>query len=85
MSTQLYGGSLDDFEDSMAAEIEDALRDVRLEEGLAPPVDDDDRRMLFVAIARGVIAHLQKNEAAFRIRVQGTLPVDTNPDIAVRS
>ena len=84
MSNQLYGGSLDDFEGSMAAEIEDALRDVRAEEGLDPPPDDDARRMMFVAIARGVIAHLQKNEAAFRIHVASPLPRDTTPQIQVR-
>ncbi len=84
MSTQLYGGSMDDFEGSLAAEIEDALHDVRLEEGLDPPIEDDDRRMLFIAIGRGVVAHLQKNEQAFRIHVDVTLPVDTNPQIDVR-
>ncbi len=34
---QLYGGSLFDFAGSLADEIEDAFRDVRLEAGLAPP------------------------------------------------
>jgi hypothetical protein len=84
MSNQLYGGSMDDFEASLAAEIEDALHDVRLEEGLEPPIADDDRRMLFIAIGRGVIAHLQKNQQAFRIHVGTTLPVDTSPQIDVR-
>jgi len=85
MSNQLYGGSMDAFEGSLAAEIEDALRDVRLEEGLDPPIDDDDRRMLFIAIGRGVIAHLQRNERAFRIHVATGLPQDTHPDIDVRT
>jgi hypothetical protein len=84
VSTQLYGGSMDDFVDSIASEIEDALHDVRAEEGLEPPPDDDDRRMLFVAIGRGVVAHLQKHEQAFRIHVGVTLPVDTTPTIQVR-
>jgi hypothetical protein len=82
--SRLYGGAMDDFEASLAAEIEDALHDVRLEEGLDPPIADDDRRMLFIAIGRGVIAHLQKNETAFRIHVGATLPQDTHPDIDVR-
>jgi hypothetical protein len=81
---QLYGGSLTDFGSSVAAEIEDALRDVRVEAGLDPPPDDDDRRMLFIAIGRGVVAHLQKQEQAFQIRVQGVLPVDTYPKIQAR-
>jgi len=84
MSNELYGGSMDDFEGSLAAEIEDALHDVRLEEGLDPPIADDDRRMLFIAIGRGVIAHLQKNEQAFRIHIATGLPQDTYPDIHVR-
>jgi hypothetical protein len=75
---------MDDFEASLAAEIEDALHDVRLEEGLDPPIEDDDRRMLFIAIGRGVIAHLQKNQQAFRIHVATTLPQDTYPNIDVR-
>ena len=83
--SRLYGGSMDDFEGSLAAEIEDALHDVRLEEGLDAPIADDDRRMLFIAIGRGVVAHLEKNEAAFRIHVAATLPQDTHPDIDVRT
>lgn len=84
MPTQLYGGSLTDFADSLAAEIEEALADVRLEAGLDVPPDDDDRRMLFIAIARGVVAHLKKKEAAFAIRVESPLPRDTHPTIATR-
>jgi len=86
VTRRLYGGSLDEFEGSMAADIEDALHDVALEEGLDPPPDDDGRRMLFVAIARGVIEHLRRNEEAFRIRIEGTaFPVETSPDIEVRT
>jgi hypothetical protein len=84
VSTSLYGGSLDDFAGSMAADIEDALRDVRAEEGLDAPGDDDNRRILFVAIARGVISHLHANQAAFRIHVEAPLPRDTTPQIQVR-
>jgi hypothetical protein len=84
MPTQLYGGSLADFTDSLAGEIEDALRDARLEAGLDVPPDDDDRRILFIAIGRGVVAHLQKKQEAFRIHVEGTLPIDTTPTIEAR-
>jgi hypothetical protein len=84
VSTQLYGGSLSDFADSLAAEIEDALRDARLEAGLDAPPDDDDRRLLFIAIGRGVVAHLSKKQAAFRIHVDAALPLDTTPTIDVR-
>ncbi len=75
--TELYGGTLDldDFAGSMAEEIEKALDEVRQERGYAalpkPPTADkndlDDRRMLFVAIARGVIRYLATHEDAFEI------------------
>lgn len=82
---QLYGGSLADMAGSLAREIEDAFRDVRLEAGLDPPPEDDDARMLFIAIGRGVVEHLKANEDAFEIRVAGTLPVDTHPVIDRRA
>ena len=84
MPNQLYGGSLTDFAGSLAEEIEDALRDVRLEAGLDVPPDDDDRRILFIAIGRGIVTHLQQNQEAFRIHLEGTLPIDTTPRIEVR-
>lgn len=68
---ELYGGSIDNFADSMAEEIELALNAVRQEEGMAPlPLGDRDRRILFIAIARGVINHLQKKNQAFEIQYQ---------------
>ncbi|KHE93416.1 MAG: hypothetical protein K8F52_05615 [Candidatus Scalindua rubra] len=67
---KLYGGKLNDFEDSMAEEIEKALNQVRSEEGMpALPTGDKDRRMLFIAIARGVINHLQKKQEGFTVTV----------------
>jgi len=82
--SELYGGSMDDFDSSLAAEIEDALHDVRLEEGLDPPIADDDRRMLFIAIGRGVVEHLRKNANAFTVHVDETLPDNFHPTIATR-
>jgi hypothetical protein len=81
---QLYGGSLTDFAGSLADEIEEAFRDVRSEAGLPPPPQDEDARMLFIAIGRGVVAHLQKNQDAFAIHVDPTLPLDTFPRIRAR-
>lgn len=67
---ELYGGSFTDFVDSMAAEMETALNQVRGEAGLPPlPLGDRDRRILFIAIARGVINHLKKHEVAFQVSV----------------
>jgi hypothetical protein len=78
---QLYGGTLADFDtsDNMAREIEAALASFRL---AAPPVgagitqalpsgeNANDMRLLFVAIARGVIQHLVKNPGAFQVTVE---------------
>ena len=65
----LYGGRLADFDDSMAHEIEAAYNAVLQESGKAPlpAAGADDRRMLFIAIARGVINHLQKKQAALTV------------------
>ena len=63
---QLYGGRISDFEDSMAQEIENAYNAVLSENGKQPLPSSDalDRRMLFIAISRGVINHLQKKHKA---------------------
>lgn len=69
---ELYGGSLGDspLVESMAAEMEAALNQVRGEADLPPLTPGDrDRRILFIAIARGVINHLKKNETAFQVSV----------------
>ena len=68
----LYGGSLKDFSDSMAEEIEIAYNAVLAEAGKNPLPDAgrQDRRMLFLAIARGVVNHLVKKEQAISV----TLP-----------
>jgi len=76
MADTLKRGGLDPtaFADSMAEAIEVALNQLLSAEG-KPTVSTDgdseevrDRRILFVAIARGVINHLVDNEDAFTIR-----------------
>ena len=57
----------------MAEAMEQALNDLLSSEGKPTvPTDDTeevrDRRIMFVAIARGVIDHLVTNEGAFTIR-----------------
>ena len=84
MANQLYGGSMGDFAGSLAQEIEDAFRDVRLENGLDAPPADDDARMLYIAIGRGVVEHLRKNANAFTVHVDETLPDNFHPTIATR-
>jgi hypothetical protein len=77
MATTLKRGGLNplDFAGSMADAMEVALNQLLADEGKPTvPTDDSeevrDRRILFVAIARGVIDHLVDNEDAFTIRRQ---------------
>ena len=75
MGTTLKRGGLDpdDFANSMAEAMEVALNQLLFDEGKPTvPTDDTeevrDRRIMFVAIARGIIDHLVANEDAFTIR-----------------
>jgi hypothetical protein len=80
---QLYGGTLADFDstDNMAKEIENAYKAVRVKAGITDPLPSgpraDDMRMMFVAIATGVINHLKNNAMAFAVEAtDGTITVD---------
>jgi len=55
------GGTLDDFANSMAADIEREFLGVwmRLHNEALPELGKQERRMFFVAIARGVLKHLK--------------------------
>lgn len=76
---QLYGGTLADFDsrDNMAKEIEKAFAAVRVSAGIKDPLPSgasaNDMRMMFIAVATGVINHLKNNPAAFAVHVQGGL------------
>jgi hypothetical protein len=73
MAEQLKPGSLSQFDNSMAAEIENELNTMMITDGLPPMIMDAseqtvrDRRRLFVAIARGVVRHLQDRKAAIQV------------------
>ncbi len=75
MGTQLYGGTLGDFDvtDNMAREIENAFRAMRVAAGITQPLPSgsnaQDMRIMFLAIARGVIQHLVNNPGAFQVTV----------------
>lgn len=82
-------GTLNDFDNSMAAEIEAQLNHMLTADGLpALPIDATqetrDRRRLFVAIARGVVKHLKANQASIVIKYQddGTQRT-TSPNLQV--
>ena len=60
---KLKAGTMGDFDDSMAAAIEIAFERVWNERmgSQLPSETQEDRRMMFVAIAQGVIRHLKDN------------------------
>jgi hypothetical protein len=86
MPVQLYGGTMASFADSMAEEMDLAFAAVRTENGLEPLGDDDRKalKLLFLAVARGVINHMKKKEQAFAVSVDGTHPASGFPSIQVK-
>ena len=75
--------TMEDFDDSMAAAIENAFERVWNERmgSQLPSETQEDRRMMFVAIAQGVIRHLKDNsEDGFDVDVpdgEGTVTIET--------
>ena len=75
MGTELYGGTPFDFDSTsnMAREIENAYIAMRQDVGITEPLptggNAQDRRLLFLAIARGVIQHLANNPKALQVSV----------------
>jgi hypothetical protein len=100
VSVQLKAGQMGDpaetgmplaFQNSMAAAMEAALDRVRQAEGFPALVlnsnssDDRDRRLIFVAIAQGMVEYLKANRDALTITVPSplpTLPFTRSLDIA---
>ena len=70
-ANQIYAGTLLDFDDSLAQEIEIALNSLGVTLPSTPKKLEDDRRKLFIAIANGVIKHLKKHQAAVAITLDG--------------
>lgn len=70
-ANRVYAGTLADFDDSLAQEIEIAMNALSGPLPSAPQKVVDDRRKLFIAIANGVIKHLQKHQAAVEITLDG--------------
>ena len=80
MATHLYGGTLADFDtsDNMAKAIEEAFDCIRKAPApigagytadLPKGPNAQDMRLLFIAIARGVIWYLAQHPHAFRVQV----------------
>jgi hypothetical protein len=86
MEPALYAGTIGNFGGSMAEEIEKALATLMGPLPSTPENLMNDRRALFIAIAQGVITHLQANQDALKIAFDiGPIHVDTHPDITVRT
>lgn len=88
MPAELYAGQLAtfDFESSMARSMEQALATLMGPLPSEPEEVVNDRRKLFLAIAKGVIEHLKQQEDAFKIEFDvGIHHVETTPTIEVRS
>lgn len=97
MADQIVPGAMGDpsesgmpaeFSNSMAAAIEAAFNSILAAEG-KPTFDPDDnsrqardRRMLFVAIAQGIMNHLVANQSAFQIW-DGGLPTGESIEIQI--
>lgn len=83
MGNQLYGGTLGDFDssDNMAREIQNAFVAMRASAGITEPLptglNAQDMRIMFLAIARGVIQHIANNPTAFQVQVSGGALVST--------
>jgi len=92
MGEFLVPGTLVAYANSMAAEIESAMNELLIAAGKDPLPDDADaeqtleRRRFFIAIARGIIRHLDANQEAFKIFVPDALelPETVTPNIQVQ-
>jgi hypothetical protein len=85
MAVELYAGTLANFNDSMAKEIENSLAALMGPLPSAPQKLVDDRRVLFIAIANGVINHIKNKQAAVEVTFDiGFGTVTATTDIKVK-
>lgn len=68
----LKAGTTTDLFNSMAKAMEDAFIAEwrRVKEGQAAPTMTEDMRLIFVAVAQGVVSHLQANANAFVVSTE---------------
>lgn len=89
---ELKPGSIHDFTNSMAKAMEDALiREWPNAMGGQPaPETNAQMRLMFVAIAQGIVSHLKTNHDAFKVTVKNSglsdltgvvTRIDTDPDL----
>jgi hypothetical protein len=70
----LKAGTVSDFGGSMAEAIETAFAAelLALKGTTLPEFATEERRMLFCAIAQGVLAHLHDHDTSLKVRLDGT-------------
>jgi hypothetical protein len=76
MPANLKAGSKADYVASMASAMEKAFLDEwsSFMEGADAPAMNDQMRLMFVAIAQGVVNHLKANHDAFKVTATQTSP-----------
>ena len=77
----MMGIGLDDMDNSMGKDIDDEHNNLLIADGITPldtdmsVADNRSRRRLFVAIARGVVKHLEANPDAFNFETRTGVPL----------
>jgi len=66
MADKLRPGTMNDFSASMAEAMQEALDAAKREHG-GPLAPSDQTKLLFVAVAQGVVKHLARNPEAFAV------------------
>ena len=76
MPPNLKAGSKTDYTASMALAMEEAFMNEWSDfmKGADAPAMNDQMRLMFVAIAKGVISHLKTNHDAFKVTATQTSP-----------
>jgi len=79
--TKIYPGKYEAMEESMAAAIEDQMKilfeDVKKTD--IPDTGKEDRKILFVAIARGILQYLNDNQNLINITFKFQDPTTSQP------
>jgi hypothetical protein len=80
----MRAGTVDHFSNSLAEAIEDSLAaEMMAKKGQPlPPLNKDDRRMLFAAIAQGVLGYLRNHQSEIQVRLSG-LPSGASASVRV--
>ncbi len=78
---KLYPGKYEAIEESMAAAIEDQMKKLfeEVKKTNIPDIGKEDRKILFVAIARGILQYLNDNQNLINITFKFQGPASNQP------